>query len=73
MSLENEGSEGSVGAHLEKSHFGNELMTAVLTDKTIMTKMSLSILDDSGWYKVDYSEAYLYEWGKGRGCGFFSS
>ena len=48
-------------------------MTAVMTDKSIMTKMSLAILEETGWYKIDYSEAYLYEWGKGRGCGFFDA
>ncbi|XP_014667831.1 PREDICTED: uncharacterized protein LOC106809304 [Priapulus caudatus] len=32
--------------------------------------MTLAAFEDSGWYKVNYSIADSYRWGKGQGCRF---
>ena len=48
--MENEGTEGNIGNHLESRIFGNELMTASAKIGFRFSKMSLAILQDSGWY-----------------------
>ena len=36
-----------------------------------ITKMSLAVAKDSGWYEVDLSLGENYFWGKGDGCDIF--
>ena len=38
-----------------------------------ITKMSLAVAKDSGWYEVDYSLGENYFWGKGDGCDIFKA
>lgn len=38
------------GIHLEKTYFGNELMTSDLSSINIISSVSLSFLNDTGWY-----------------------
>ena len=71
--LENEGDQGSVGAHFEKLHYGNEVMTAAINSHPIFSVFSLGILEDSGWYIVDYTKAERLIWGKDRGCSFYNN
>lgn len=71
--LENEGGVISRGSHWEKSVFGNELMTASHAETLILSEFTLAILEDSGWYKVDYSFAGNMTWGKNKGCGFLEN
>lgn len=54
--MENEGGETSSASHFEKILFGNELMTGVQTGNPILSRFTLSLLEDSGWYKVDYGQ-----------------
>jgi hypothetical protein len=49
LPLEDEGTEGTKGNHLESTIFGNEIMTPSAKDGFRLTKFSLSILQDSGW------------------------
>lgn len=70
--LENEGNEGSAGAHFEKVHYGNELMTAQDVGIPSFSKISLALFEDSNWYKVDYNLADEFYWGKNKGCGFIN-
>ena len=55
----------SMGAHWERRLFYNELMTAAISEVSIVSETTLSLFEDSGWYKVDYSMAENLEWGKG--------
>ncbi|KAI0227468.1 Leishmanolysin-like peptidase [Lamellibrachia satsuma] len=68
--LENQGSSGSSLSHLEKRVFENELMTAVQTPGPVLSRISLAVLQDTGWYVVNYSRAGPLAWGKGLGCDF---
>lgn len=70
--LENEGGSSSAGSHFEKVLFGNEIMTGIITGYAILSKFTLAILEDSGWYKVDYMQAQPFYWGKGKGCSFYT-
>ncbi|GFO48293.1 leishmanolysin peptidase-like protein [Plakobranchus ocellatus] len=37
---------------------------------TLIDRISLAVFEDSGWYKVNYSMADSFLWGKGQGCSF---
>ena len=68
--LENEGSKASAGSHFEKILAGNEIMTAQATGKMVISFWIMHLLNDSGWYKVDFSRAEPLYWGKNKGCTF---
>ena len=71
--LENEGSNASAGAHFEKVYFGNELMTSQKTGFSILSKMTLALLEDSGWYQIDFGKTEELFWGRGKGCAFMEA
>ena len=68
--LENQGSKGTVLAHWEKRVFENEGMTGATTKNAVFSRITLALMEDTGWYKVDYSMAEPLRWGKNRGCLF---
>lgn len=73
MRLEDEGSSGSLGSHWERIVLENEFMTASgISGDAAISNFTLKLLDDSGWYQVNYSKVDPIFWGKGRGCNFFS-
>jgi hypothetical protein len=69
--LENDGDEGSAGAHFERSVFFNEVMTASTIKDQVFSGFGFSLLKDSGWYGIE--ERYFEELqaGKGMGCDWF--
>lgn len=73
--LEASGGAGTAGAHWPAHVFGpRELMIATIGDqRSVVSNMTLSVLEDSGWYKVNYSEGQLgrYKFGLGMGCSLF--
>ena len=32
--------------------------------------MTLALMEDTGWYRADYSHAQRLDWGRGLGCDF---
>jgi len=71
--LEDAGGSGSAGAHFERRIFMNEYMTASEIRDARITKFTLSLLDSTGWYKVNYKMQEPIYWGKGKGCSFLDS
>lgn len=71
--LENEGSPSTKGCHWEKTVFGNELMTASQTGGLILSGLTLALLEDTGWYFINYKMAEELKWGKNQGCRFLRS
>lgn len=69
--LENEDGNQPAGSHFEKIFFGNEIMTGQTTGNPVWSKFTLTLMEDSGWYKVDYTQAQELDWGKGKGCDFY--
>lgn len=67
--LEDEGSEGSAGSHWEKIALGNEVMVANTVANPVISMFTLSLLEDSGWYEIDYRNEEPFFWGKNAGCG----
>nr|CDJ81504.1 Peptidase M8 domain containing protein [Haemonchus contortus] len=52
--LENQEISGTLGSHWEKRAFESELMTADSTQPPVLSRLSLALFEDSGWYKVNY-------------------
>ncbi|KAK3785048.1 hypothetical protein RRG08_038000 [Elysia crispata] len=68
--LEDQGLEGTALTHWEKRVFENEAMTGTYTQNSVISRITLAMMEDTGWYKADYSLAGDYEWGKNLGCDF---
>jgi hypothetical protein len=60
------------GSHWsERLHFG-ELMEAkvLLGAAEILSPLTLALMEDTGWYQVNYANAKLLPYGLGAGCDF---
>lgn len=68
--LENQGGEGTMLAHWEKRLFENEGMTGIFTQDSVFSRLTLALMEDTGWYKVNYRMAEPLQWGKNLGCLF---
>lgn len=68
--LEDQGGEGTAITHWEKRVLENEAMTGTHTENQIISRITLALLEDTGWYTVNYSMAGTMSWGKNLGCDF---
>lgn len=74
--LENDGSTniGTIGSHWESKYFQYELMCGTIYSAiSYVSKFTLALMVDSGWYAVDYNYADDYTWGYKQGCNFINS
>jgi len=51
-------------------HPQNEAMTGSHTQNRVFSRLTLAIMEDSGWYRANYSLAQRLDWGRGLGCDF---
>jgi len=72
VGLENAGGSGTAGAHWERSELGDEYMTGADINEPKLSKFTLALLKDSGWYDPVMSLADTILFGKGAGCGFIT-
>ncbi|XP_057192706.1 leishmanolysin-like peptidase isoform X2 [Triplophysa rosa] len=70
MELENQGGAGTEFNHWEKRLLENEAMTGSHTQNRVFSRITLAIMEDTGWYRANYSMAENLEWGRGLGCDF---
>lgn len=68
--LEDQGGEGTALTHWEKRILENEAMTGTHTQSPVFSRITLALMEDSGWYKPNYSMAQPLTWGKDLGCDF---
>ncbi|XP_022210651.1 leishmanolysin-like peptidase [Drosophila obscura] len=68
--LEDQGGEGTALTHWEKRILENEAMTGTHTQSPVFSRITLALMEDSGWYRANYSMATPLSWGKGLGCAF---
>lgn len=45
-------------------------MTGSHTQNRVFSRLTLAIMEDSGWYRANYSLAQRLDWGRGLGCDF---
>ncbi|CAK9304546.1 unnamed protein product [Gordionus sp. m RMFG-2023] len=70
VELENQGNYGTAMTHWEKRILENEAMTGTHTQDTVFSRITLALMEDTGWYLVNYSMAEDLAWGKNLGCDF---
>lgn len=77
--LENQEGNGCsiIGSHWEQRVFAGEIMSPVSTERlvnTYVSRVSLAVFQDSGWYQADMSAADPLvkgvHWGYKQGCNF---
>jgi hypothetical protein len=68
--LEEGGSAGSAGSHWESRVAFDEIMNPRGTTYYTVSEMTLALMEDSTWYKADYSSAFGFQWGRNQGCTF---
>ncbi|KAI4790180.1 hypothetical protein KUCAC02_034793, partial [Chaenocephalus aceratus] len=51
-------------------HVLNEAMTGSHTQNRVFSRLTLALMEDSGWYRANYSLAERLDWGRGLGCDF---
>jgi len=73
VTLEDGGDGTTHDSHWEKRLFRNEYMTGSSDHTAVISKISLALLEDSGWYRVEYDHAEDLEWGRGMGCSFVNA
>jgi len=45
-------------------------MTGTHTQNPVYSRLTLALMEDSGWYKANYSVAEPLHWGNNLGCDF---
>lgn len=68
--IENQGYFGTRWTHWEKRIFENEAMTGTYTQNPVFSRITLALMEDTGWYGVNYDMAEDLDWGKNLGCKF---
>jgi len=70
--LENEGGTGTIWSHWEESLFYDEVMTGLASGsgRSVLSNLTLALMEDSGWFQPDYSFGGYLGFGKGAGCEF---
>eukprot|EP00057_Strongylocentrotus_purpuratus_P026932 XP_011681406.1 PREDICTED: leishmanolysin-like peptidase [Strongylocentrotus purpuratus] len=70
LEIEDGGGAGTALAHFEKRIMATESMNGYLTPTRVFSRMTLALMEDTGWYIPDYEMADIMNWGKGLGCDF---
>ncbi|RXG73912.1 Leishmanolysin-like peptidase [Armadillidium vulgare] len=68
--LEDQGFDGTALTHWEKRAFENEAMTGTHTQNPVYSRITLALMEDTGWYYANYDMAQPLKWGEGLGCTF---
>ncbi|CAL1410988.1 unnamed protein product [Linum trigynum] len=73
LELEDGGGRGTSGSHWEKRLLMNEIMTGSVDTRSVVSRMTLALLEDSGWYQANYSMADRLDWGRNQGTEFVTA
>ncbi|KAJ7558534.1 hypothetical protein O6H91_04G044600 [Diphasiastrum complanatum] len=73
LELEDGGGRGTAGSHWEKRLLMNEIMTGSVDTRSVVSAMTLALLEDSGWYRANYSMAEQLDWGRHQGEEFLTT
>lgn len=70
LELENQGGAGTNSGHWEARIMLGDYMIGITFDDTAISEITLSLFEDSGWYKVNFFTGGLFKYGKNKGCDF---
>ena len=73
IELENQGGEGSAGSHWEARIMLGDYMISTDYPEIVISEITLALLEDSGWYNINYYTGGLFRYGKGIGCSFLDT
>ncbi|GJT34439.1 EGF-like domain, peptidase M8, leishmanolysin, frizzled domain protein [Tanacetum coccineum] len=73
LELEDGGRRRMSGSHWEKKLLMNEIMTGLVDTRTVVSKMTLALLEDSGWYEANNSMMARLDWGHNQGTEFVTT
>eukprot|EP00929_Paragymnodinium_shiwhaense_P065339 TRINITY_DN32767_c0_g1_i1.p1 TRINITY_DN32767_c0_g1~~TRINITY_DN32767_c0_g1_i1.p1 ORF type:complete len:1319 (+),score=185.65 TRINITY_DN32767_c0_g1_i1:128-4084(+) len=68
--LEEAGGEGSAFSHWDQRALNGDMMTPHVHTSPHFSEISLALMEDTGWYKPDYSFAAELHYGRDKGCDF---
>lgn len=68
--LEDQGGEGTALTHWEKRVFESEAMSGTHSSRPVFSRITLALMEDTGWYKANYDMSSDLTWGKNLGCDF---
>ena len=66
MEVEDGGGLGTAMAHPESRVYMSEVMCGIFVGYVTISNLSMAILEDTGWYEVNYSMAEPYSYGDGK-------
>ena len=69
--LENQGGAGTEGSHWETRYMLGDYMIGADYTEIVISDISLALLEDTGFYKINYYTGGLFRYGKNQGCSFF--
>ena len=72
IQLEDQGGEGSVGAHWEARYMLGDYMISSDYTEIVISDITLALFEDTGFYKVNYYTGGLFRFGKNQGCSFLN-
>ena len=74
IELEDQGGMGSALSHWEQRILLGDYMGAVIyQEEMVISEITLALLEDSGWYKINYYTGGLMRFGKNKGCDFIQN
>ena len=71
--LENQptGTDSCTGDHWDERLFYPEALSGVISPTTnVLSHLTLALMEDSGWYRANYTQGQMNPWGLGAGCDF---
>ena len=74
VELEESGGGGTASSHWESRILLGEYMNGVIyPEEQVISEFTLALLEDMGFYKVNYYTGGLMRYGKGKGCDFIKN
>ncbi|GKY92834.1 hypothetical protein MPSEU_000253000 [Mayamaea pseudoterrestris] len=68
--LENQ-QDSCIGDHFDERLFYLDAMSPVIAPTSnVFSSLTLALMEDSGWYKANYTMSKMSSWGLGAGCDF---
>ena len=68
--LENQGGSSTANSHWEELHYAGEMMVGVQDGRGSLSNLSMALLQDTGWYTIDYTKNGFLQYGHDEGCSF---
>jgi hypothetical protein len=73
VELENQGGAGTAGSHWEFRVMAGDYMIGESYGENVISDITLALMEDSGWYTVNYYTGGLFRFGKNQGCDFLNT